>query len=371
MNIFDALNIFYREDTISDFLINCFRNSKEFLIRFLIEANIKVPGDSIFEIKGRVGLGKSIGTPDIVILAKSDSSIHFIIVENKMGAAEGHEQTNRYESEEAKKRFVKKYGIDKEKMDNIEFHFVFLALDTTAKPKNSQFTFLNYDRFLVGEWSLNEETLQVIFRDFQNKLQSFYKPLMEPLNTLQSDIGLEPIQRKICWQSILFAAFSQYPELLLDWGEVGGAGRNNFLFLISKPNWTSEQSYHDVGLAQTFNIHIDTYINMLDTRGSNGVDEIGIRFESFPYTPHSKIDNLNGYQKFKEKKDIFGEKLFKAAKQNGIVAKRKNTKLLVMTIPIHAPTIRDTVQNMIKKVRAIEECIDKVLIDMKSEDLIK
>ncbi len=27
MNSFDALNVFYREDAISDFLVNCFRDS--------------------------------------------------------------------------------------------------------------------------------------------------------------------------------------------------------------------------------------------------------------------------------------------------------------------------------------------------------
>jgi hypothetical protein len=50
MNIIDALNIFYREDTISDFLINCFKDSDAFLIRFLKEAKIHVEEHTAFHI---------------------------------------------------------------------------------------------------------------------------------------------------------------------------------------------------------------------------------------------------------------------------------------------------------------------------------
>jgi hypothetical protein len=84
MNIFDALNIFYREDTVSDFLINCFKDSQKFLIRFLNEANISVREDTDFCIDTRVGLGEKIGTPDIIIRALRNCGMKFIIVENKI-----------------------------------------------------------------------------------------------------------------------------------------------------------------------------------------------------------------------------------------------------------------------------------------------
>nr|WP_256238561.1 PD-(D/E)XK nuclease family protein [Bacillus sp. EB600] len=150
--------MFYREDTISDFLINCFKDSNKFLIRFLNEAKIQVGGNTTFLIDSRVGLGENIGTPDIVIRASTDNKMKFIILENKMGAAEGHEQTNRYESLEARTRIANKYKVA---FENSEFHYIFLALDTTASPKNSQFSFLNYNIFLLGDWPLQEETSSV------------------------------------------------------------------------------------------------------------------------------------------------------------------------------------------------------------------
>ncbi|PFE03254.1 hypothetical protein COE15_26895 [Bacillus cereus] len=99
--------------------------------------------------------------------------------------------------------------------------------------------------------------------------------------------------------------------------------------------------------------------------------EIDIRFESFPYEPHSKIKNLDDYERFMENKRIFGARLFECAQKRGILAKRKNTKLLVMTVPIQAMTIRETVQNIKKQFVAVEDCIDEVISEMKREKLIK
>lgn len=367
LNIFDALNIFYKEDTISDFLVSCFKDSPKFLIQFLKAANIHVQENMIFHIDTRVGLGKSIGTPDIVIRAKINSTMKFIIIENKMGAAEGYEQTNRYESTEARTRIASRYGVE---VENIEFYFIFLALDTTAKPKNSKFTFLSYQIFLNNTWTLNNTTLQLLFDGFKEKLSNFYEPIHRPYETLESKASIDSLQRKICWQMILTEQFSSEQNLVLDWGEVGGSGRNNFLFLITKSAWKSRIPFHQAGLAQTFYIHVDTYINLLDD-GENTVEEIGVRFESFPYRPHSQIKKETGYDNFISNKNCFGEMLLEKTKKKGLIAKSRNTKLLVMTLPIKAPTIHETVQNIQKQFKAIEECIEETIHEMQIEGLIK
>lgn len=367
MNIFDALNIFYKEDTISDFLINCFKDSDDFLIHFLEKAQIHLENNTIFHIYTRVGLGKSIGTPDIVIRASSDKSTKLIIVENKMGSAEGDEQTNRYESPEARKRMIKRFDLNAEKTD---FHFIFLALDTTTRPTNSKFSFLNYQVFLEGIWNLKETTLKFIFMNFQEKLRDFYIPVRNPYSSLEGAIIMDRMQRKICWQNILYETISPIEDLELSWGEYGGSGRNNFLFLIRKKNWTSDSSFQYAGLFKTFNVHIDIYVNMLDNK-NKGINEIGIRFETFPYKPHNNIHKLPGYDAFMENKKIFSEKLFAKVEQNNIPAKIKNTKLLVMSISIGGEGVREKVQNIKKQVQAVKECIDEVIEEMKSKALLQ
>lgn len=365
MNIIDAFNVFYKEDTISDFIINCFNSSHEFLVKFLNEAQIQVEEQTVFHIDARVGLGKNIGTPDILILAEYNNARKIIIVENKMGAAEGEEQTNRYESKEAKFQIAKKYDLN---LEDCEFHYIFLALDTTVKPNNTHFIFLNYNIFLTGEWHLEQKTLKYIFEDFKHKLQHFYEPLDNPYESLESDIELNRMQRKICWQKVLVETFSSNKELLLNWGEAAGAGRNNFIFLISKPHWTSNESFRKAGLGQTYNVHIDTYINMLDNK--KRVKEIGIRFETFPYEPHRKISSLFDYDKFLANKLIFSERLFELTEKRGVLSRPKNTKLLVMTVEVEGVTILETIQNIKKQFEVVSKCIDEVISEMKADNLI-
>ncbi|WP_062051926.1 hypothetical protein [Bacillus sp. JCM 19034] len=83
---------------------------------------------------------------------------------------------------------------------------------------------------------------------------------------------------------------------------------------------------------------------------NNRVKEIGIRFETAPYEPHSKVKKLAHYNTFMRNKDDFGIRLIQKAIKQGIPAKRKNTKLLVMTIPIESSTIYETVQAIKKQV---------------------
>lgn len=367
MNTFDALNIFYKEDTISDFLVSCFKDSKEFMVGFLKKANITITQDATVQIETRVGLGKSIGTPDIVILVKDRNKSNLIIIENKMGAAEGHEQTNRYESLEARERIAERFQLD---ANHTDYYYIFLALDTTTKPKNSAFAFLNYHIFLEGDWLLQDQTLQRLFSDFQQKLRDFYKPVKTPYESLDFSDNLDAMQRKICWQTILYETISTNPNFIFNWGEFAGAGRSNFLFLISKNNWTSSESFEEAGLATTFNIHIDTYVDLLADK-NNTIKEIGIRFETQPYVPHNEIKPLPGYEEFLENKREFSKRLYQEVKKIGMQAKVRNSKLLALSIPINVNNTRETVQVIKNRVDTIEGCIDQVVADMKEEGIIK
>lgn len=152
MNVLDALNIFYREDVISDFLKNCFEDSPAFLQQFLHVAEIAVPTTSNFETINRLGLGKGTGTPDMIITARSAEENHIIILENKLGSGEGLDQTQRYESEVAQTLIKKRLHLDE---TTCTFHFVYLTLDPTVAPGSTNFTHVTYDVFWIGYTILN------------------------------------------------------------------------------------------------------------------------------------------------------------------------------------------------------------------------
>ena len=189
-----------------------------------------------------------------------------------------------------------------------EFHFIFLTLDTTVLPGSSKFKSVHYSVFLNNYLSVNNAALNRLLEDFKEKLNEFYIPVSNPVKSLTARIPMDSVQRKICWQSILMDKFKDETELDISWGEAGGAGRNNFIFLISKPNWKSADSLEVTGLESTFYIHVDTYINLLAENGST-VKDIGIRFETNPYKPRKQLQDIPGYDKFIKNKNIFSSVL--------------------------------------------------------------
>lgn len=354
MNTIDALNIFYREDVISDFLKSCFEDSPAFLRQFLAAAHISFEKKADFQIINRLGLGQPIGTPDMVIV----NGNQVIVIENKLGTGEGIIQTLRYESDLAKERLLHKLN-----MENASFHYIFLTLDTTVIPSSSNFHQIYYSEFLKNDWLLHDSTLHTIFNDFKEKLHAFYTPLEKPIETLSSNQILDSTQKKVCWQQIFMNAFKHHTQFTLDWGEVGGAGRNNFLFLLTKPSWKSAASYEETGIEKTFYIHVDTYINLL-TEENDCVRDIGIRFETNPYVPHDRIKDQPGYAQFIANKNAFSERLFERLSKVLPESKKRNSKLLLATIPVETTSIATSVQDYQEKVALLEKLIDETVAEM-------
>lgn len=359
MNVFDALNIFYREDVISDFLKSCFEDSRHFLNQFLEAVNIKIDNNYNYKVINRLGLGKSIGTPDMVIYETEKQVPKIIVIENKLGTGEGLQQTMRYESEIAQERILRKLNFEA-----AEFHFIFLTLDTTVLPGSSKFISVNYSSFLNNYISVNDASLNRLLKDFKEKLIEFYTPLKNPLRVLAEGTPIDTVQQKICWQNILIEKFKNESHLDISWGEVGGAGRNNFLFLISKPNWQSANSFEVTGLENTFYIHVDTYINLIG-EGGNTVKDIGIRFETNPYKPKKQIENIEGYDKFIENKHRFSQVLNEKLQQIIPGTKEKKTSLLIAAVPVSQNSLEDSVDDYYKKVKLIEAVIDEVSLEIK------
>lgn len=364
MNIFEALNIFYREDVISDFLKNCFEDSRHFLNKFLKSADIQIDDNYNYKVINRMGLGKTIGTPDIVIYETEKQIPKIIVIENKLGTGEGIEQTIRYESKMAQERILRRLNLEA-----AEFHFIFLTLDTTVLPGSSKFISIHYSSFLNDKLTVTNASLNRLLEDFKEKLNDFYTPVSNPVKALTEGIPMDTVQRKICWQKILIKKFRDDKNFDIGWGEVGGAGRNNFLFLISKPNWKSSESFEVTGLAETFYIHIDTYINLLGESRMT-IKDIGIRFETNPYKPRNQLQDIPGYHQFIENKNEFGAILNARLKTVIPEAREKNTSLLTSVVPVDQSGLEESVDDYYKKVKLIETVIDETLLEIEKTHLL-
>jgi len=207
MNIFNALNIFYREDVITDFLKNCFEDSPAFLQQFLQSAHLDILVTQDVTIYNRKGLGKHIGTPDMIIVIKGVED-HVVIVENKLGAAEGNTQTERYYTEAALHKIANLFKLNQ---TNTQFHFIYLTLDTTVTPREMRYEQVFYKQFLHGEWPLHNATLNMIFKDFQQALQQFYAPLENPEQTLSTNVSLIKHRRRFVGSPFCLISFAMNP----------------------------------------------------------------------------------------------------------------------------------------------------------------
>lgn len=355
MNIFDALNIFYREDVISDFLCNCFNDSDEFLVGFLNEAGISIEYNSIecVSVKTRISLGKGIGTPDIIIKLKIKNKYKVVIIENKLGAGEGYHQTLRYGSNEAYYAIAQNFNLE-----SYDLHTVFLTLDSTVIPRNKKFISVSYEIFRDNEWHINDDNLAKIFEDFKEKLQDFYKPIINPFLSLSENIVLDGIQKSMVWLNVIDHQFNNYDKqnFIHEYGRVVGRGREKFLYLLTKDIWRSNFTYEE-NLEKSFFIHIDTGVDLIN-KETTLLNSIEVRYETNPYTPHKRLENLNGYADFLMQKKTFAENLYKELDKERISYNKSYRKLLVAKINLDQTSLDANLQSYYDTVKILETAID-------------
>lgn len=176
MNTFTLLGSFYREDVVTDFLASLINTEKRFSDWFMKNVcDTYLSKDEEVEACTRVGLGKGIGTPDLIIEKKIGSVTNMIIViENKLRALEGVEQTNRYASEEGKKALIKELEVNY----SVPFKFLFLTLDPYTSASNNEFQKKDYTAFLDVDWSgyVRHPVAEQVLRDYSELLEEFYQP---------------------------------------------------------------------------------------------------------------------------------------------------------------------------------------------------
>ena len=98
MNIVNLLGITYKEDIISNLIVGLINESKVFRNSFIKNIlNIENPSD--FKVKAYTRIATSAGIPDIIVTLENEKDSRLLIVENKLKADEGFNQTLRYSDE--------------------------------------------------------------------------------------------------------------------------------------------------------------------------------------------------------------------------------------------------------------------------------
>lgn len=299
MNTFTLLGSFYREDVITDLMANLINAEKKFADWFMktVCDTYLSEGEDV-QACTRVGLGKGIGTPDLIIEKKNGSESNLIIViENKLGALEGAEQTNRYASEQGKNALIKELKVK----NDVSFKFLFLTLDPYTPASNKEFQKKDYRAFLNVDWGkyVVHPVAEQLLRDYTELLEKFYQPILncKPSDNISATTNtLNGLQKKLIWINILQQT-TKLSHLNMTFGEAGGAGRSTAVFLFSKPEWKQDKFDGNVLLPTSANIHFELSINLL---GYSKVKDFHLHYEPNPYKPKDKYMNVNGYPEYEK-----------------------------------------------------------------------
>jgi len=190
-NLLEILGIAGREDSITNLLAYCYNNSPKFRSTFMRAIGMC---DSYGEPNGqaytRVSTGDS-GVPDLVIVKPYINGPAIVIIENKLGAAEGNDQTIKYGSVACLNNLKNRYEL----IDNIEPRYVFLTLLPDQHPQSEQFKPVTYESFLEEreDWPVEEQGNSLVVtltKAFLQVLARIYKEgCLDPEANLFDQIG--------------------------------------------------------------------------------------------------------------------------------------------------------------------------------------
>lgn len=292
-NIFRILGIQSREDCVSNALAYAFNQSVDFQCNFLKAICDREPNPfTKCRAFTRVSIGDS-GVPDIVLLCESGNQAEFVIIENKIRAEEGVDQTERYAAEESVDALHRRFCPDKER-ENIRASFIFLTLFPDQTPRSKKFITKSHSD-LAG---IRKDEIAItnvadkLFSDWLTLVNSFYaKSTIQPgdkiCENLQDDDGLDG--GYLYFRTFLSHLFLPEHLGLEGFFRDSRQGRRYYGAIFSKERWhpgelTRINGTWSLDPNKVFNIHFEPQFNVL-----TGIFSIYLHYEINPYETASWV----------------------------------------------------------------------------------
>lgn len=291
MNIVKLLGITYKEDIISNLLVGLLNESTLFKNMFL-EKILKMDNPSVYEVKAYARIATSFGVPDIIISINGESGSSLIIIENKLKADEGLNQTLRYSNKECINELKNNMKIDI-KSENLDIKFIYLTLIPEQNPSSKEFINLTYEDLITRlDVNIEDEVLNRVYKDLCSILSEFYEGL-----DIKEDYKIMDILNDELDNERAFIKFKKIVEGIRDVngltikhiGKTGGKGRVSFYAKISKDSWLGKDSVELVDDVYTitdecYDIHIELSFDIF-----NKVITLPLHYETRPYIPKNRL----------------------------------------------------------------------------------
>lgn len=310
-NLFTALGIQNREDCVSNAIAFAINSSPSFCQEFLRQFCEK-DANLYHSVKAytRVSAGTS-GIPDIVIALETGSEADLAIIENKLKAEDGSDQTVRYGTKEAETALGDR--LVPGKAVNSASH-IYLTLFPDKLPESSSFAAHRHSELVdiferVSTWE--SEFSRQLIGDWCTLVKCFY----EREHVAPSDI----FHDKLTDESGLDAGYLYFQNALKQFRlpnaleieycfRTSRQGRRFYGAVISKDTWHPEEMKEvngawEINPQKCFNIHIEPQYNVL-----TGIFNLYLHYEINPYEPEQWVkDNIkeSQYNRYIERRTLF------------------------------------------------------------------
>jgi hypothetical protein len=301
-NVLDVLGISAREDVISNLLVHCYNKSAEFRESFLRAIGLSEK-DSAVRGQAHLRVWTRFGVPDIVILNRDDCRL--LIIENKLGADEGKEQTIRYASENCLQAIEQSLNFS---ACRDKTHYVFLTLFPDQPCAAPEFVRIQYENFLPQDWSLSlcdDPLVKLLAKSWADLLIGFYNAA----NVNPTDILVERMQHPGPLDEAFLVFRNFMRSVTLPTGisvrslRYSAQGRKNYKAQFGKASWSPSEiakrgEQWRLDPETCFNIHIEPTLNVLD-----GNFSVSLHYETNPYLKETdaartlNADDLEGYRR--------------------------------------------------------------------------
>jgi hypothetical protein len=170
-NILEVLGVAGKEDVISNLLKYCIEYSASFRNIFLEDiCSFEAATYSSCDVYTRLSV-PGVGVPDLLVVCRGETT-EWAIIENKLNAEEGKDQTNRYAEQEVIDNLSDKLKI----ADTTHPRFVFLTLFPDQVPESKRFSRACYSALVQSRPLFDQGTklAQRLTSDWLDLLYNFY-----------------------------------------------------------------------------------------------------------------------------------------------------------------------------------------------------
>jgi hypothetical protein len=296
LNLLTVLGVHRKEDVISNLLAHCYNGSMT-LRPHLLRA-LEVPQTEAL-LKGhaytRVGVGDS-GVPDVVIVGRQPNEHALLVIENKLDAEEGNEQTERYASPECRAQLEKRWNLAP---SLAQASYRYLTLFPGEKPKAKAFQPVSYRSFLSIDWDGAHDPSSwaaEFMSAWLQLLRGFYESAdLAPDEDFLAALG-SACENELESSFLLFCRFMESLHLprglfLQDTQRQSRTGRRYYLAHLRKKSWAPKEMFREgrkwrLDPGACFDIHIQPQYDVL---GRKFV--IYLHYETNPYHPLKWLEN--------------------------------------------------------------------------------